>query len=114
MIILKQGESSKNQDDGVLAIHRRRVLSHPQLLHYNQWRCNHGRSSTFYHSVTIGVLRSGVPVIGDNVAIGTGAIILGGIHVGNNVNIGAGAVVVEDVPDDSTFVGPKVRIIPRS
>lgn len=64
--------------------------------------------------MTIGVLRSGVPVIGDNVAIGTGAIILGGIHVGNNVNIGAGAVVVEDVPDDSTFVGPKVRIIPRS
>lgn len=63
--------------------------------------------------MTIGVLRSGVPVIGDNVAIGTGAIILGGIHVGNNVNIGAGAVV-EDVPDDSTFVGPKVRIIPRS
>lgn len=73
-----------------------------------------GKNCTVYNCVTIGVERSGVPTIGDNVTIGAGAIILGGIHVGNNVNIGAGAIVVEDVPDSSTVVGPKARVIPRS
>ena len=37
------------------------------------------------------------PVIGDNVDIGQGAQILGGIRVADNVRIGAGAVVVKDV-----------------
>ncbi len=73
-----------------------------------------GKNCTIYHCVTIGVERSGVPVIGNNVTIGAGAIILGGIHVGNNVNIGAGAIVVEDIPDGATVVGPKACIIPRS
>lgn len=37
------------------------------------------------------------PVIGDNVDIGQGAQILGGIRIADNVKIGAGAVVVKDV-----------------
>lgn len=37
------------------------------------------------------------PVIGDNVDIGQGAQILGGIRIADNVRIGAGAVVVKDV-----------------
>ena len=73
-----------------------------------------GRNCTVYHCVTIGVERSGVPTIGDNVTIGSGAIILGGIHIGDNVNIGAGAIVVENVPNNSTVVGPKARIIPHN
>lgn len=41
---------------------------------------------------------------------GSGTMI-GKIKVGNNVKIGAGAVVVNDVPDNSTVVGPKAMII---
>lgn len=37
------------------------------------------------------------PIIGDNVDIGQGAQILGGIRIADNVKIGAGAVVVKDV-----------------
>lgn len=55
-----------------------------------------------------------MPVIGDNVTIGAGAIVLGGIKVGNNVNIGAGAIVLDDVPDNSTVVCQKARVICRS
>ena len=55
--------------------------------------------------------KSGVPVIGDDVTIGAGAIIMGGIKIGNHVNIDAGAIVIDDVPDHTTVVCPKGRII---
>jgi serine O-acetyltransferase len=46
------------------------------------------------------------PVIGDNVDIGQGAQILGGIHIADNVRIGAGAVVVHDIlTPGATVVG---------
>lgn len=63
------------------------------------------------HQVTIGRSKGGVPTIGDNVYIGPGAKIFGNIKIGNNVRIGANCVVFEDVPDNSTIVLPKPRII---
>lgn len=59
---------------------------------------------TIFHQVTIGRSRGKAPVIGDNVFIGPGAKIFGGIRVGNNVKIGANCVVFQDVPDNSTVV----------
>lgn len=50
-------------------------------------------------------------MIGDNVFIGAGAKVIGGIHVGDNVKIGANCIVVEDIPDNSTVVMHKPRII---
>lgn len=73
-----------------------------------------GENCTILHSVTIGAGRGGAPTIGDNVYIGAGAIIIGGCHIGNNVKIGAGAIVVSDVPDNSTVVCEKAKIIVRS
>ena len=70
-----------------------------------------GRNVTIFHQVTIGRSRGKAPVIGDNVFIGPGAKIFGGIHVGNNVKIGANCVVFEDVPDNSTIVLGKPRVI---
>ena len=55
--------------------------------------------------------RKGVPVLGDNVFVGTGAKVLGNIKIGNNVRIGANAFVVKDVPDNATAVGVPARII---
>lgn len=55
--------------------------------------------------------RNGTPTIGDNVYIGAGAIIIGGITVGDNVKIGAGATVVSDIPANCTVVCHKARII---
>ena len=45
------------------------------------------------------------PILGNDVMIGTGAKVLGGIQIGNRVKIGANAVVIRDVPDDSIAVG---------
>ncbi len=42
------------------------------------------------------------PVIGDNVYVGTGAKILGGVKIANNVAIGANAVVVKDILEPKT------------
>ncbi len=62
-----------------------------------------------YQGVTLGGVSSSKgkrhPTIGNNVVIGTGAIVLGNINIGNNVRIGAGSVVLKDIPDDSTVVG---------
>ena len=48
---------------------------------------------------------NGVPVIEDNVTIGSGAKILGPITIGEGSSIGANAVVISNVPPGSTFVG---------
>ena len=45
------------------------------------------------------------PVIGDNVEIGVGAKIIGGVKIGNNIKIGAGAVVVSDFLQDGSIIG---------
>lgn len=72
-----------------------------------------GENVTIYHQVTIGEGAGGAPIIGDNVLIGAGAKIIGGITIGNNVKIGAGCVVVDDVPDNATVVMQKARVIYR-
>lgn len=76
-----------------------------------------GEGCTILHQVTIGsnafedTKHPGSPVIGNNVFIGAGAKIIGGITIGDNVRIGAGCVVCEDIPDNSTVVMPKPIII---
>ncbi|NCP72631.1 MAG: maltose acetyltransferase [Shewanella sp. CG18_big_fil_WC_8_21_14_2_50_42_11] len=49
--------------------------------------------------------------IGDNVQIGTGAIILPGIRIGNNVMIGAGAVVTKDIDSNCVIVGNPAKML---
>lgn len=50
-------------------------------------------------------------LIGDNVWIGGGAIILGGVSIGDGAIVGAGAVVTRDVAADTTVVGNPARPI---
>jgi maltose O-acetyltransferase len=55
-------------------------------------------------------LELGKPVgIGQNVWIGSGAIILRGVSVGDDAIIGAGSVVTRDVPPGMTVVGNPAR-----
>lgn len=67
-----------------------------------------GSNVTLRHGTTVGNKGGGdkaCPVIGDNVSIGCGAIIIGGIHVGNGALVGAGSVVIKDVASEAVVVG---------
>ncbi|MBN1181844.1 MAG: serine acetyltransferase [Bacteroidales bacterium] len=75
-----------------------------------------GNNCNIAHGVTIGVTRRGskpgTPIIGNEVWIGTGAVIVGGISIGNNVLIAPNAYVNFDVPDNSIVIGNPGSIIP--
>ncbi|MFQ8706450.1 MAG: sugar O-acetyltransferase [Thomasclavelia sp.] len=50
-------------------------------------------------------------IIGDNVWIGGGAIIMPGITIGDNVVIGAGSVVTKDIPSNVIAYGNPCRVV---
>lgn len=52
--------------------------------------------------------------VGDNVFIGTRALILPGVNIGNNVVIGANSVVTKNVPDNSVYAGCPAKYIMSS
>ena len=68
-----------------------------------------GKNCNIAHNVTIGVTRrgekKGVPVIGNRVWIGAGAVIVGAIKIGDNVLIAPNAYVNFDIPDNSIVIG---------
>lgn len=70
-----------------------------------------GENCTIQQHVTLGGGGGpdGLPVLGNNVVVGAGAVILGGVHIGNNVRIGANAVVLTDIPDNCTAVGSPAK-----
>lgn len=70
-----------------------------------------GKNCRIHVGVNIGGFNGGVPVIGDNVYIGPGAKIFGGITIGNNVSIGANAVVNKSFPDNVVIAGIPAKII---
>jgi serine O-acetyltransferase len=51
------------------------------------------------------------PTLRDNVVVGAGAKIIGGIEVGENARVGAGSVVVTNVPPNATVVGVPGHIV---
>lgn len=51
--------------------------------------------------------------IGEDVWIGAGAIVLGGISIGTGAVIGAGCVVTEDIPAFAVAVGNPARVVRR-
>jgi serine O-acetyltransferase len=63
------------------------------------------------HEVTIGEEKGRCPVLGDDVFVGAGAKIIGGVVVGSRAKIGANAVVLDDVPEGATAVGVPARIV---
>lgn len=53
------------------------------------------------------------PTLGNHVVVGAGAKVLGNIVIGDNVRIGAGSVVVKAVPDNVTVVGIPAQIVKK-
>ncbi len=71
-----------------------------------------GSNAWINQQVTIGYKDdTSAPIIGNNVSICAGAIVLGNINVGNNSTIGANAVITKDVPEESVVIGSKAFII---
>ncbi len=70
-----------------------------------------------YHQVTLGGTSSARgkrhPTLGNNVIVGAGAKILGGITIGDNARVGANAVVVSPVAANTTVVGIPARPVDR-
>jgi serine O-acetyltransferase len=53
----------------------------------------------------------GVPLLGDDVRMERGAMVLGPVRIGNGVRIGAGCTVVHDIPDGSEVAPHRVRVL---
>jgi serine O-acetyltransferase len=73
-----------------------------------------GQGFTLFHDVTIGRGPTpGVPSIGDEVVVFSGAKVIGGITIGDRVEIGPNTVVVRDVDSGSVVSNPPPRAISR-
>ena len=78
-----------------------------------------GANVTIFQGVTLGAKAADLafvtdrrPTIGDNVVVGAGAKVLGGIHVGDGAVIAANSLVLEDVAPGATMIG--VPATPRT
>ncbi|RKS96284.1 serine acetyltransferase [Chryseobacterium defluvii] len=76
-----------------------------------------GKNCNIAQGVTIGQQNrgkyEGFPTIGDEVWIGTNAVVVGGITIGNNVLIAPNAYVNFDIPSDSIVVGNPAKVYPK-
>lgn len=67
------------------------------------------------HNVTIGWGhadgKQGLPVIGDNVYIGTGSVVYGSIAVGSGVTVCNGCILSRNIPDNSLVAGNPGRVV---
>tara|TARA_A100001015_G_C14696361_1_gene596482 strand:+ start:180 stop:626 length:447 start_codon:yes stop_codon:yes gene_type:complete len=75
--------------------------------------CKLGDGLILRHNVTIGnSKRNGkCPVLGNNINIGCGAVIIGDIEIKDNVIIGANTVVNKSIPKNSVVVGNPMKIL---
>lgn len=103
--MLSIGIRSENCGGGFLVQHGNSTIVLANSIGENFW---------INQNVTVGWTEKGCPRIGNNVRIGTGAVVLGPINIGNNVKIGAGAIVMKDVPDNTTVVSPHAYIVKKN
>ena len=77
-----------------------------------------GSNVTMFQGVTLGAKELDMefnpklrPEIGDNVVLGSGCKVLGGIKIGDGVTVGANSVVLESIEANTTVVGIPARKI---
>lgn len=59
----------------------------------------------------LGKTRAANVVIGNEVFVGAGSIIMPGVHIGNRVIIGAGSIVTKDILNNSVAVGNPAKVV---
>ena len=76
-----------------------------------------GNNCNIAHNVTIGQTnkgnKKGAPTIGNNVWIGTGTVIVGGIKIEDNVLIAPNSYVNFDIPSGSLVLGNPANLFPK-
>ncbi|MTH18080.1 serine acetyltransferase [Flavobacterium sp. LC2016-01] len=72
-----------------------------------------GKNCILQPGVIIGQkdLKENVPVIGDNVYFGPGAMVIGKVNIGNNVIIAPNTVVIKDVANNCVVSGVPAKVI---
>lgn len=79
----------------------------PAVRIITSFHSDEGRQKPILHST----LEFAPVQIEDDTDIGTGAIILPGVHIGQGAQIGAGAVVTADIPAYAVAIGVPARVI---
>ena len=115
LIYLKRSDAFNNASMGTHMNYGATFSEPPQLPHgLNGIIVSHnaviGKNVRIFHQVTIGEGKGGAPIIGNNVIIGAGSKLIGGIHIGDNVSISAGCTVMQDIPSNSTVFPGEVII----
>lgn len=95
--------------NGLYIGHLGRIIIHPEAVLGNNINLSTG--------ITIGQAnrgpKKGVPTIGNNVWIGTNAVIVGNITIGDDVMIAPNSFVNMDIPAHSVVIGNPATIHPR-
>jgi serine O-acetyltransferase len=89
------------------------VLIHPIGVVINS-STRGGRNVWVESGVVIGDNKGLSPTLGDDIFIGSGAKIIGGVQLGNGARVGANAVVLHDVAAGTTVVGIPARVLARA
>lgn len=98
MILMPKGRIGSNFQFG----HRTSIVVYAESI---------GNNVCIYQQTTIGTGKTGIPTIGDNVMVYSGAKIFGNIKIGNGSTVGANAVVTKDVPENAIVAGVPAKII---
>lgn len=98
-----------NFGSGLKIYHYGSIIVHP--------KARVGKNCTIHGNCCIGskgTYPDDSPIIGDNVDIGQGAQILGGITIADGVKIGAGSIVIKSILEPNvTVVGVPAKVINR-
>jgi serine O-acetyltransferase len=104
---------------GCTISHRARIEGGLVMVHPHGIVIGHevviGPRAWIFQNVTIGATseRAGMPAIGADAHIYSGAVVVGPIRIGDDVHIGANCVVWQDVPDHTRVRPPRPELFAR-